>query len=88
MKIKMAAGQEVVRVITRFLACAVLLATNMPVAAQSLADVARAEEARRKAVKGQAKVFTNDTLRGADGGGERLRCLPRLHRRPQRLQCQ
>ena len=40
----------------------------MPVAAQSLADVARAEEARRKAVKGQAKVYTNDTLRGADGG--------------------
>ena len=54
--------------ITRFLACAVLLATAMPVAAQSLADVARAEEARRKAVKGQAKVYTNDTLRGADGG--------------------
>jgi hypothetical protein len=54
--------------ITRFLACAVLLATAMPVAAQSLADVARAEEARRKAVKGQAKIYTNDTLRGADGG--------------------
>ena len=54
--------------ITRFLACAVLLATAMPVAAQSLAEVARAEEARRKAVKGQAKVYTNDTLRGADGG--------------------
>lgn len=54
--------------ITRFLACAVLLATAMPVAAQSLADVARAEEARRKAIKGQAKVYTNDTLRGADGG--------------------
>jgi hypothetical protein len=36
--------------------------------AQSLADVARAEEARRKTVKGQAKVYTNDTLRGADGG--------------------
>src|SRR5262245_427 len=54
--------------ITRFLACAVLLATAMPVAAQSLADVARAEEARRKTVKGQAKVYTNETLRGADGG--------------------
>ena len=36
--------------------------------AQSLADVARAEEARRKTVKGGAKVYTNDTLRGADGG--------------------
>jgi len=54
--------------ITRFLACAVLLAAAIPVAAQSLADVARAEEARRKAVKGQAKIYTNDTLRGADGG--------------------
>jgi hypothetical protein len=53
--------------ITRFLAC-VLLAANVPLAAQSLADVAKAEEARRKAVKGQVKVYTNDTLRGADGG--------------------
>jgi hypothetical protein len=57
-----------VPMITRILTCAVLLATVMPVAAQSLAAVARAEEARRKAVKGQAKVYTNDTLRGADGG--------------------
>ena len=46
----------------------VLLAGATPVAAQSLADVARAEEARRKAVKGQAKVYTNETLRGPDGG--------------------
>jgi hypothetical protein len=34
-------------------------------AAQSLADVARNEEARRKAVKGGAKVYTNDTLGSA-----------------------
>ena len=54
--------------ITRFLACAILLAAVTPLAAQSLADVARAEEARRKAVKGQVKVYTNDTLKGADGG--------------------
>jgi len=54
--------------ISRFLACAILLAATMPLAAQSLADVARAEEARRKAVKGQVKVYTNDTLKGADGG--------------------
>lgn len=54
--------------ITRFLACVILLAATMPLAAQSLADVARAEEARRKAVKGQVKVYTNDTLKGADGG--------------------
>jgi hypothetical protein len=52
----------------RFFAGAILLAAVAPVAAQSLADVARAEEARRKAVKGQAKVYTNDTLRGPDGG--------------------
>lgn len=31
--------------------------------AQSLADVARAEEARRKAVKQPAKVYTNDDLK-------------------------
>lgn len=30
---------------------------------QSLADVARAEEARRKTVKGTAKVYSNDDLR-------------------------
>jgi hypothetical protein len=36
--------------------------------AQGLADVARAEEARRKAIKAPKKVYTNDTLRGADGG--------------------
>ena len=51
-----------------FLIGTVLLAAAMPLVAQNLADVARAEEARRKAVRGQAKVYTNDTLRGADGG--------------------
>ena len=45
-----------------------LLAAAMPLTAQSLADVARAEEARRGAVKGRVKVYTNDTLRGPDGG--------------------
>jgi hypothetical protein len=37
---------------------------------QSLADVARAEEARRKTVKEPAKVYTNDDLKagGAEGG--------------------
>ncbi len=45
-----------------------LLAAAAPLTAQNLADVARAEEARRKAVKGQVKVYTNETLRGADGG--------------------
>ncbi len=44
-----------------------LLAAAAPLTAQNLADVARAEEARRKTVKGQVKVYTNETLRGADG---------------------
>ena len=51
-----------------FLTSFVLLTSAASIGAQSLADVARAEEARRKAVKGQVKVYTNDTLRGADGG--------------------
>ena len=50
------------------LTTAALLAATTPLTAQSLADVARAEEARRKTVKGQVKVYTNETLRGADGG--------------------
>lgn len=50
------------------LTTAALLAAAIPLTAQNLADVARAEEARRGAVKGQVKVYTNDTLRGADGG--------------------
>lgn len=51
-----------------FLISLVLLTAAAPLSAQSLADVARAEEARRKAVKGQVKVYTNETLRGEDGG--------------------
>ena len=50
-------------------------------AAQNLADVARAEEARRKTIKGSGKVYTNDTLRGADGG-EPLRLRSVLHGSP------
>ena len=45
----------------------VLLFSSATVA-QSLADVAKAEEARRKAIKTHGKVYTNDTLRGPDGG--------------------
>jgi hypothetical protein len=46
------------------LAAILLLALSpAPLVAQSLADVARAEEARRKAVKASGKVFTNDSLR-------------------------
>jgi hypothetical protein len=35
------------------------------ISAQSLADVARAEEARRKAIKSTSKVYTNDDLNKA-----------------------
>ena len=40
----------------------VLLASHL--AGQSLADVARQEEARRKTVRSSGKVYTNDSLRG------------------------
>ena len=45
-----------------------VFALSRTAAAQTLADIARAEEARRKTVKGSGKVYTNDTLRGPDGG--------------------
>ena len=51
-----------------FLIATAVLAVSLPLAAQSLAEVAKAEEARRKTVKGKAKVYTNDSLRGVDGG--------------------
>jgi len=41
-----------------------LVAAPWIVAGQSLADLAKKEEARRKAVKTPAKVYTNDTLKG------------------------
>jgi hypothetical protein len=44
-----------------------MLAVTTTVAAQSLADVAKTEAARRKALgKSGAKVYTNDDLRGGD----------------------
>jgi hypothetical protein len=46
-----------------------LASIHAVLAAQSLADVARAEEARRKAAKTPAKVYTNDDLKPvADSG--------------------
>lgn len=54
--------------VKNFLILAALAAVSLPAAAQSLADVARAEAARRKMVKVEARVYTNETLRGADGG--------------------
>jgi hypothetical protein len=47
-------------------AVAVMLAVASTVMAQSLGDVARKEEARRKNVTGTGKVYTNDNLRGTD----------------------
>ena len=41
------------------------LALQAGVFAQSLADVAKAEEARRKTVKARGKVYTNDDLGGS-----------------------
>jgi hypothetical protein len=43
----------------------VVLAFEAGASAQSLADVAKAEEARRKTVKTGAKVYTNEDLGGA-----------------------
>lgn len=54
--------------VKRFLIGIVWLAIATPVVGQSLADVARAEAARRKTIKGEAKVYTNEDLHGADGG--------------------
>src|SRR5260221_87409 len=42
------------------------VAVPQTIRAQSLTDVARAEEPRRKRVKAPAKVYTNDNLKGAD----------------------
>ena len=46
-----------------FVCCCAMLASAAPSAAQSLADVARKEEARRKNVAGPAKVYTNKDLK-------------------------
>jgi hypothetical protein len=48
-----------------FVGFAALLASSSIAGAQSLADVARAEEARRKTVTQPAKVYTNDDLKQA-----------------------
>ena len=46
---------------------AVMALSGPPVQTQSLGDVARQEEARRKAVQPSGRVYTNDSLR-AEGG--------------------
>lgn len=47
---------------TRSVAVAVVLASAAAASAQSLADVARREEERRKAIASSGKVYTNDDL--------------------------
>ncbi|MCC7124595.1 MAG: hypothetical protein IT178_07090 [Acidobacteria bacterium] len=47
----------------RALAVVAVMAWSAPVFGQSLADVARTEEARRKSVPDTGKVYTNDNLR-------------------------
>jgi hypothetical protein len=47
-----------------YVAVTALLAGAAVSGAQSLADVARAEEARRKSVKAPSKAYTNDDLKG------------------------
>jgi hypothetical protein len=47
-----------------YVAASCVLSYQVAVSAQSLADVARAEEARRKTVRAGAKVYTNEDLRG------------------------
>lgn len=55
---------ERTRAVTRALIqCAAVLMTVAYASAQSLGDVARAEEERRKTVKSAGKVYTNDRLR-------------------------
>jgi hypothetical protein len=49
----------------RLIAVALLCIGAAHVAAQTLGDVARKEEARRKTVKETGKVYTNDTLKPA-----------------------
>jgi hypothetical protein len=51
-----------------FAIAAICFVLSRAISAQSLADVARAEEARRKTVITPVKVYTNDTVRDATGG--------------------
>src|SRR5580698_1699461 len=44
------------------IAAAILVSAAVPLGAQSLADVARQEEARRKQIKQPARVYTNKDL--------------------------
>jgi hypothetical protein len=51
-----------------YMAATMLVACAAVSSAQGLADVARAEEARRKSVKAPSKTYTNDDLKGDNNG--------------------
>jgi hypothetical protein len=51
-----------------YVAVTMLLVSAAVCGAQGLADVARAEEARRKSVKAPSKTYTNDDLKGDNNG--------------------
>jgi hypothetical protein len=51
-------------------ALGLMMAVAAPAFAQSLGDVARKEEARRKAVKTAGKVYTNDTIQASTPASE------------------
>jgi hypothetical protein len=54
--------------ISVYVAVTMLLTCAAVSGAQGLADVARAEEARRKSVKAPSKTYTNDDLKGDNNG--------------------
>jgi hypothetical protein len=54
--------------ISVYMAATMLVACAAVSGAQGLADVARAEEARRKSVKAPSKTYTNDDLKGDNNG--------------------
>jgi len=54
--------------ISVYMAVTMLLVCAAVSSAQGLADVARAEEARRKSVKAPSKTYTNDDLKGDNNG--------------------
>jgi hypothetical protein len=51
-----------------FALCLAVAASSVPLGAQSLADVAKKEEERRKNVPSPAKVYTNKDLTAGPGG--------------------
>jgi uncharacterized protein (DUF3084 family) len=55
--------------VTILIAAVLALASTWRVSAQSLGDVARQEEARRKGVAKPGKVYTNESLRGSGDVG-------------------